>query len=104
MAPPLGLCFFGRFAVGVYEGVDLLGELGVISESGLDELARKAEHLDCSGDPLCGRNVAAYEAFDDLPYVGTTDQMGTPAGVPIAEAHQWMATNSQSLVDQFLSQ
>ena len=94
LAPPQRLCLFGRLVVGVYLGVDLFGELGVVGESRLNKLAGKAEHFDHSGDPLGRRNVAAHEAFDDLPHVGAADQISTPSGGSVAEADQWMAAGS----------
>ncbi len=77
LAPPLGLCLLGHAAVGVHLGVDLVGELGVVGERGLDEVAGKPEDLDRPADPFRGGNVAAADAFDDLPHLSSEDAFAT---------------------------
>ncbi len=104
LASPLGLGSFGRVAVALELGVDLVGELGVFGEGGLDKGAGKAEDIDRPADPFVGGDVPSNEAVDELPDVGAADEVGAPACGSIAEAHgDGMRHDSGVVTSQLLS-
>ena len=89
-AIPKGFCFLRCSGIGVDLCVDLFGERGEVVESRVHLLGRESEDLGRTPDPIINWYIAANEAPNYFPDVGTSDEACSPTRGAIAEHHEWV--------------
>ena len=103
-ATPLSLRFGRGDPVRGDLGVHLVGELGVVGQSGIHLGSAETEQIGGTTDTLSRRDIATDDPVDYLPEVRSTDQRRPPSAGAVAERDEGVVPLTETLVDQLLGQ
>jgi hypothetical protein len=99
---PLSLGRLGLGQVHFDLGIDVLRERRVVVERGFDLFGLQREERSRPLNAVLERHIATDDTGNDLPYVGATDERGSPACRPVAECDKRVPSQPEALLDQLL--